>query len=213
MWQQKVSEHPLNKTKPKRHHVSSFPRGGDTGIGTGSKGTFVLSLPRSHDKTSQMLVPTNSPPSSARDLVAVRCHNRAPWGQWVVFVVVQIAIAFTFKPDWQFYPYLGEQMILNIQFVINCCATFLHVRTWEGFPNFPVHMSTPRKDSSGLQPHLSPDETQDFFTKDMYVGKQQQRGTVSLPREVCCWVSQKPSSAWDWDMALAEKALQPLLIS
>lgn len=172
MWQQAVSEPSLSKTDPNRHLMSPLPRAGDAGIGAGWRGTSALAQSHSHDKTSQTLVPTTSLSSPARVLTAARCHNRAPWAHWVVFVVVQIGIAFIFKPGWQFLSDLSEQLILNVHFGIKWCATSLHLRTWGGHFGFLnslfAWVSIPRKHSTGLEPDLSLGETHNLYTEERY---------------------------------------------
>lgn len=61
----------------------------------------------------------------------------------VVFIVVQVGIAFILKSGWQFLSDLSEQLMLNVSFDIKWWDTSLHLRTWRdpfGFLIFPVHM-------------------------------------------------------------------------
>lgn len=68
----------LQQNDPNSQLVSPLPRERDGGTGAGSRGTFVLAQPHSHNKTSLgLLVPAISPSSLARDLA--RYHNRTLW--------------------------------------------------------------------------------------------------------------------------------------
>lgn len=197
--------------------MSPLPRAGDAGIGAGSRGAFVLAQSHSHDKTSQMLVPTTSPSSPARGLTAARCHNRTHWARWVVFVIVRIGIAFIFKPGWQFLSDLSEQLIWNIHFGIKWYATSLHLRTWGGCFGFLISLftwvSTPRKDSTGLQPRLSLGETQDLYTEERYGANSSKEVLITCPGRFGVGLNRGLPLCGTDTWLLQKRPLSPLAIS
>lgn len=96
--------------------MSPLPRAGATRTGAGLRSTFVLAQSLSHDKISQTLVPATRLSSPAKGLTAARCYNRELWTHWVIwgFFIVQVGIAFIFKPSWHFLSDLSEQLLLNV---------------------------------------------------------------------------------------------------